>query len=106
MMGGGDATKGSTLYGNICLTCHGSNAEGTGGPNITMSMTAGIGSWTYAQFYQAGRNATNKDGRPLCVFMTPVKTTDASDCGVQDIYAYLKTKPNIDTVNFGTYCPH
>jgi hypothetical protein len=87
------------------VACHGADAQGGGGPNITMSMTAGIGSWTYQQFYDAVRSAKGKDGTDLCLLMTKFETKDVSDSGMQDLYAFLKSKPVVDTVNRGTYCP-
>ena len=103
--GGGDATKGATLYSTQCATCHNADASGKEAPNITLSTTAGIGSWTYAQFYNAVRNAKDKDGTDLCVFMSKFEPKDVSDCGAQDIYAFIKSKPVNNTVNKGTYCP-
>lgn len=97
--------KGTTLYSSQCSSCHGPDASGNQGPNITMSTTAGIGSWTYGQFYNAVRSAKNKDGTALCPFMTAFTTKDVSDCGAQDIYAFLKSKPANNTVNKGSYCP-
>lgn len=103
--GTGDAAKGATLYGSQCASCHGPDAAGNQGPNITLSMTAGIGSWTYPQFHDAVRSAKGKDGMPLCQFMSAFTDKDVSESGMQDLYAFLKSKPINDTVNKGTYCP-
>ena len=71
----GDATKGATVYSTNCVSCHSADAAGKEGPNITMSMTAGIGSWTYQQFHDAVRLGKDKDGTQLCPFMTPFPET-------------------------------
>jgi len=67
-------------------------------------MTAGIGSWTYQQFHDAVRSAKDKDGSDLCFFMVPFDATSVSESGMQDLWAFLKSKNN-DTVNKGTSCP-
>jgi cytochrome c553 len=101
--GTGDAAKGNTLYGTQCLSCHGVGATGNQGPNITMSMTAGIGSWTYQNFHDAVRLAKDKDGTDLCIFMSKFAEKDVSETGMQDLYAYLKSLPISDTKNEGTF---
>ena len=104
----GDATKGATLYANTilsCNSCHGANGQGELGPNITLSTTAGIGSWTYAQFHDAVRLAKDKDGTKLCAQMVAFEEKYASEQDIADIYAFLKSKPAVDTVQRGTYCP-
>ncbi|HEY0466915.1 MAG TPA: cytochrome c [Polyangiaceae bacterium] len=101
----GDAAKGGPLFTNLCVSCHGADAAGNQGPNITMSMTAGIGTWTPLQFHDAVRLGKDKDGTMLCPFMTVFLTSDVDDAGIADIYAYLKTKPIVDVPNNGSYCP-
>jgi hypothetical protein len=70
-----------------------------------MSMTAGIGSWTYAQFEGAVRLAKHKDGTDLCFFMPKFTETDFNAAALQNIYAFLKSKPIVDTPQRGTFCP-
>ena len=83
----------------------GSNAQGKEGPNITMSKTAGIGAWTYQQFHDAVRLAKDKDGTDLCVFMTKFPESEITEAGMQDLYAFIGSKPVSDVVNKGSYCP-
>jgi mono/diheme cytochrome c family protein len=102
---GGDVALGASIYYDNCNTCHGATAQGSLGPNITPSATAGIGAWTYQQFYNAVRFAQAPDGSVLCAFMTPFTQTIISDKGLQDLYAFLNILPAVDTPNKGTYCP-
>lgn len=99
----GDATKGSALYSTQCASCHGVGAVGNQGPNITMSMTAGIGSWTYQNFHDAVRLAKDKDGSDLCIFMSKFAEKDVSEAGMQDLWAYLKSLPISDVKNEGSF---
>ena len=100
----GDATKGSAVYqSQVCGSCHGGDAEGGNGPNITMSKTAGIGNWTYQQFHDAVRKAVDEDGKPLCALMASYAESDISEASMADLYAFIKSKPVNDTVNKGTY---
>jgi len=102
----GDAAKGATVYNNlVCGSCHGSDAKGFSGPNITASVTAGIGSWTYQQFHDALRTNRDKDGRQLCVFMSTYAESDISEPSMVDLWAYLRSLPVSDVVNKGTSCP-
>ena len=98
----GDPAKGATIYSTNCVSCHGSDAAGKEGPNITMSMTAGIGSWTYQQFSDAVHTGKDKDGTQLCPLMTMFP--EIVDPGLKDLYAFIKSKPISDVVNKGTYC--
>ena len=103
----GDATRGAGLYKSMnlqCNSCHGEIAEGSMGPNITGSMTAGIGSWTQAQFHDAVRSSKNKSGAALCFFMVSFMEKDVSEQGIADLYAFAKSKPAVETVNAGSYC--
>jgi Cytochrome c len=102
----GDAVKGATLFKAQtlgCNTCHGENAEGSLGPNITGNMTAGIGSWTQQQFHDAVRNSKNRKGAALCTFMIAVQPSAASDQDIADLYAFTKSKDSAVAVT-GTYC--
>jgi mono/diheme cytochrome c family protein len=101
----GNAATGATLYASAavaCNACHGENAEGTLGPNITGSMTAGIGSWTEAQFYQVVRNGTARSGMKVCAEMIPFTSAMLSDQGIADIFAFVMSKSS-DTVQRGSY---
>jgi len=89
----------------ICGSCHGEDAKGKEGPNITMSKTAGIGNWTYQQFHDAVRLAKDTDGTNLCVFMASFTEGEISEAQMKDLYAYVQSKPISDVVNKGTYCP-
>lgn len=86
-----------------CNTCHGENAEGTQGPNISGNMTAGIGSWTQAQFHDAVRNGKNRKGMPLCQLMLAFDESMVSEQGIADIYAFCKSKDSPTPVA-GMYC--
>lgn len=101
-----DATKGAKHYADLCASCHGPDAAGNQGPNITMSVTNGIGSWTAQQFHDAVRLGKDKDGTALCSFMTIFLPSDVDDQGITDIYAYLNTKPKVEVPNKGSYCPN
>ena len=102
----GDATKGAALWTmQACVICHGDNAAGLYGPNITMSKTAGIGIWTEAQFRDAVRLGKNIDGSDLCTQMTRFPVSDINDAAIADLFAYLKTKPISDVAMRGSYCP-
>ncbi|HYQ41142.1 MAG TPA: cytochrome c [Polyangiaceae bacterium] len=101
----GSVARGAALYAaQSCNACHGVTAAGDQGPNITSSPSAGIGAWTYQQFHDALRLAKGKDGRALCLFMPPLMVSELSEQAIQDLYAFLKATPPIDTVNRGTYC--
>jgi cytochrome c553 len=90
---------------NECASCHAESAAGAQGPNITNSVTAGIGSWTYQQFHDAVRLGNDKDGTKLCLLMSTFDTTMISEAGMQDLHAYIKSKPVSDVKNTGSYCP-
>ncbi|MEI9950821.1 MAG: c-type cytochrome [Pseudomonadota bacterium] len=102
----GDAAKGSAVYTTqACNTCHAADGKGDLGPNITMSVTAGLGSWTYQQFLNAVRFGKDKDNVQLCVAMFQFSATDINDASMADLYAFLKSQPISDVVNKGSYCP-
>jgi hypothetical protein len=101
----GNAANGATLYASAaigCNACHGENAEGSLGPNITGSMTAGIGSWTEAQFYQVVRNGVARSGMKVCIEMLPFTAAMLSDQGVADIFAFVTSKTS-DVAQRGSY---
>jgi mono/diheme cytochrome c family protein len=100
----GDPVQGQAAYSTQCFVCHGTTGEGGLGPNITGSMTAGIGSWAQADFEKAVRQGIGKDGRPFCALMTKYTSTTLSDVDLKNIYAYLRTVTN-DTANAGSSCP-
>jgi cytochrome c553 len=91
-------------YARYCATCHGPQAEGRMGPNISGSTTAGIGTWTDAQFLAALRSGQSAEGKSLCSSMPKYSASQLSDTQVAALFAYLKTLRN-DTANPGTDCP-
>jgi len=100
----GNATTGATVYSTKgCSGCHGTNGEGAAGPNITGSMTAGIGKWTIAEFTAAVRSATNRKGAALCSLMAKSDVNLIGDQAMADMFAFLKSKP-VDTAVAGSYC--
>ena len=102
----GDPTKGAAVWtAQACASCHAETAAGREGPNITMSVTAGIGAWTYQQFHDAVRLAKDTDGTDLCPLMQKFPETSISEAGMLDLYAFIKTKPISDVANEGTYKP-
>ncbi|HET7539072.1 MAG TPA: cytochrome c [Polyangiaceae bacterium] len=101
----GNPAPGGTVYQQQCAACHGPYAAGNQGSNITLSQTAGIGAWTYQQFYDAVRFAKDKDGSDLCVFMPAFLPKDVSEQGMLDLYAFLQVLPPVEIPNKGTYCP-
>jgi len=102
----GDVTEGAKVWVMIaCPSCHGENAAGLYGRNITPSRTAGIGAWNYKQFYTALHYGTDPDGRQLCAAMPRFSESEISERGTKNLYAYLSSKPAVDTPNTGTFCP-
>jgi mono/diheme cytochrome c family protein len=101
----GNAANGATLYASTsigCNTCHGANAEGGLGPNITASMAAGIGGWTEAQFYQVVRNGVARSGMKVCFEMVPFTAAMLSDQGIADVFAFVMSKTS-DVAQRGTF---
>lgn len=100
----GNAASGMTLYGaRSCNGCHGQLGEGNStGPNISGSNTAGIGTWTQAEFNRAVRESVGRDGMRLCSTMTPYPTL--TDQQLADLFAFLKGQKH-DTVQRGQACP-
>jgi cytochrome c553 len=99
----GDPVAGKTVYAN-CSLCHGTDAVGGLGPNISGSLTAGIGAWTEAEFTRSVREAKDRTGQPLCVLMTPYTAAMMSDVQLKDLHAYLLSVKS-ETPNRGTGCP-
>jgi mono/diheme cytochrome c family protein len=96
---------GAALYtANACNGCHGENAEGRPlGPNISGSTSAGIGSWTQAQFTSAlleGRGLPLADGgvNALCANMPRFARLNPTQ--LTDLLAYLQSKSS-DAVQRG-----
>jgi mono/diheme cytochrome c family protein len=104
--GGGDtpAEDGPAAYMTNCAICHGPKGAGLLGPNITGSTTAGIGSWTDAQFTAAVRTGVDDEGEALCLDMTRFSVALLSDAQLTAIHAFLKANPD-NTANDGTSCP-
>jgi mono/diheme cytochrome c family protein len=87
-----------------CSICHGPKGAGLLGPNITGSTSAGIGSWTDAQFTTSVRTGVNDKGRELCADMTRFPVALISDAQLTAIHDFLKANIN-NTANNGTSCP-
>lgn len=101
----GDAAAGKTEYeAKFCGTCHGTTGEGgLLGPNITGSMTAGIGTWSYADFEAAVRVGTDPRGGFLCTTMTTYPESSITAEAMANLYAFLMAEMN-ETVMMGA-CP-
>lgn len=99
----GDPAAGLTVY-NLkgCSACHGNTGEGTLGPNITGSVSAGIGSWDEATFIRALKQGLDKNGQPFCSNMTAYP--DLTDVELRNLFAYLRSVTN-DTAQRGVLCP-
>src|SRR5262245_29812702 len=87
--GGTPSATGMKLYTNNCLICHGTTGAGLLGPNITGSTTAGIGSWTYAQFVAAVRTGVDDEGKQLCADMTRFPATQINDADLKAIHDFV-----------------
>lgn len=100
----GNAMNGMTLYAaRSCNGCHGATGEGnTTGPNISGSTTAGIGSWTLANFSTAVKEAKSPTGKTYCSTMTPFPTLTEQQ--LADLFAFLIAQKH-DTPQRGTACP-
>jgi mono/diheme cytochrome c family protein len=96
-----DSSSGQALYTTNCSSCHGSKGEGGIGANITGSTSAGIGSWTAAQFMSAVRDGKDDEGVQLCATMPKFPASQLSDAQVTSIHDYLLSQMN-DTAHDGT----
>jgi mono/diheme cytochrome c family protein len=111
----GDVTRGNYLIRiGGCVTCHtdpknkdamlaGSQSAGLSTPfgtfyppNITSSKTAGIGSWTLAQFADALSSGEGPQGHLYPSFPFDAYTK-MSDQEVADLYAAIEATPPIET---------
>jgi len=90
----GDSSSGQALYTTNCSMCHGSKGEGGIGANITGSTTAGIGSWTPAQFLSALRDGKDDEDMQLCATMPKFSASQLSDAQVSSIHDYLLSQMN------------
>lgn len=100
----GDLVQGKAAYDSICMVCHGETAGGGIGPNISGSVSAGIGSWTEAEFNRAVREAIGRNGEKYCALMVAYPASAIPDTDLRNIYAYLLSLKN-DTPNKGNGCP-
>ena len=111
----GDVTRGQYLIRlGGCVTCHtdpknkdallaGSHSAGLSTPfgtfyppNITSSKSAGIGSWTLAQFAAALSDGEGPQGHLYPAFPYDAYTK-MSDQEIADLYAALEATPAVDT---------
>ena len=102
----GNPTNGASLFRSPslgCSTCHGDNAEGDLGPNITGNLTAGIGGWTLSDFRDAVRSGTNRKGAALCAQMQPFPASSLSEQGIADLYAFTQSQDS-SIAQVGVYC--
>jgi mono/diheme cytochrome c family protein len=100
----GDPVQGKAKFTSLCSSCHGPTADGGIGPNITGSMTAGIGAWGEAAFTKAVREAIGKNGEKFCALMVAYDPGSLRDADLKNVYAYLMSVKS-DTANRGTGCP-
>ena len=106
----GDAKRGEYLAKAAgCVGCHTEDKEGAVpsaggralktpfgtfyGPNITPDKTAGIGSWTEADFMRALRQGDRPDGSNLFPAFPYPSFTKITDGDLRDLWAYLRTLP-------------
>ena len=112
-LGPADAKKGEMVFwAGGCSSCHAvSGATGdaklvlAGGlalkspfgtfhvPNISPDETAGIGSWTLAQFGNAMKRGVGPEGEHLYPAFPYSSYSRMSDADVNDLFGYLKTLP-------------
>jgi Cytochrome c len=103
----GDPTRGATAFkmtSAACDSCHGTMGEGSSGPNISGSTTAGIGMWSQTQFHDAVRLGKNRTGGMLCNLMAPATVANVSDQAIADIFAWLQSIKGQDTKVIGAFC--
>lgn len=101
---GSTGETGASLYAANCASCHGSKAAGGQGPNITGSMSAGIGGWSFDDFSNAVRNGIDDENEMLCDTMPHFPASQISDAQLTKIHDFLLTQMS-DTANDGTSCP-
>jgi cytochrome c553 len=103
--GGAPISPGAALYQQrSCSSCHGAVGQGANGPNITPSLTAGIGAWTEAQIASAIRDGVAPDGAPLCASMPRSDATQIGDADLGELVAFLRALAPIDVPNTGSLC--
>ena len=86
-----------------CTGCHGNTLSGgpiPGAPperaiprNITIDQATGLGTWTLADFDNAVRHGTSKNGYKLAKDMPSAEFSHLSDDEVAAMWAYLQTVP-------------
>jgi len=86
-----------------CTGCHGNTLSGgpiPGAPpemaiprNITLDSATGLGSWTLADFDNAVRHGTSKNGYQLAKDMPSAEFSHLTDDEVAAMWAYLQTVP-------------
>ena len=106
----GDAKRGEYLAkAGGCVGCHTEEKEGAApfaggralktpfgtfyGPNLTPDKTAGIGSWTEADFMRAMRQGDRPDGKNYFPAFPYPSFTKIVDADLKDLWAYLRTLP-------------
>ena len=109
-LGQGDAKRGEYLAkAGGCVGCHTEDKEGATsfaggralktpfgtffGPNITPDKTAGIGSWSEADFIRALRHGDRPDGSNFFPAFPYPSFTKITDGDMRDLWAYLRTLP-------------
>jgi mono/diheme cytochrome c family protein len=65
------------------------------GTNITPDPTTGIGAWSREAFVRAMREGVSRDGSHLFAAFPYVAFTKLSDGDVEDLYAYVMTRPPV-----------
>jgi mono/diheme cytochrome c family protein len=67
--------------------------------NLTPDVSAGLGSWTAAQFWRAMHNGRSKDGRLLTPAFPYTNYTQISRADSDALFAYLQSQPASATPN-------
>lgn len=91
----GDPARGKAIFDTHCVECHGADAHGVDGPNITYT-DQGIGGWTIYQFNRAVRIGVDDEGEVLDEDMPRFEKVGFGHGAptpqeIADIFAYLKT---------------
>ena len=84
----GDAGAGQTLFAGNCAGCHGAQAGGGIGPNLTPA--DGPKAWTDAQFLTTLREGRTPE-RELAPTMPRFSSEQLSDTDVANIHAWIKS---------------